>query len=71
MTKLTFKEVRDCFAGRITIMGGIPSICLMRDSMSDRAFEAYLDDFFSHLGSGDHLILGIRIQRRRRPSSSV
>jgi hypothetical protein len=59
MTKLTFKNVRDCFQGRISIMGGIPSVCLLRDSMSDRAFEAYLDDFFSHLGSGDHLILGI------------
>jgi hypothetical protein len=59
MTKLTFKEIRNYFAGRITIMGGIPSICLVRDAMSDRAFEAYLDDFFSHLGVGDHLILGI------------
>jgi hypothetical protein len=27
--------------------------------MSDRDFEAYLDEFFSRLGSGDHLILGI------------
>lgn len=59
MTKLTFKEVRDYFRGRITIMGGIPSICLLRNTMSDRAFEAYLDEFFSTLGSGDRLILGI------------
>ena len=59
MTKLTFKEVRDCFRGRITIMGGIPSICLLRNTMSDRDFEAYLDEFFSSLGSGDRLILGI------------
>ena len=59
MTKLTFKEVRDHFQGRVTIMGGIPSVCLLRDSMSDREFEAYLDGFFSDLGSADHLILGI------------
>lgn len=59
MTKLTFKEVRDHFQGRITIMGGIPSICLLKNSMSDREFEAYLDSFFSDLCSGDHLILGI------------
>ena len=59
MTKLTFKEVREHFAGRITIMGGIPSITLLRDSMSDRDFDAYLDSFFSELGAGDHLILGI------------
>ena len=59
MTKLIFKEVRDHFAGRITIMGGIPSTCLLKDCMSDRDFEAYLDSFFSDLGAGDHLILGI------------
>jgi hypothetical protein len=59
MTKLTFKQARDHFGGRITIMGGIPSISLLRTSMPDRTFEAHLDDFFSNLGSGDHLILGI------------
>jgi hypothetical protein len=59
MTKLTLKEVRDHFRSRITIMGGIPSVCLLRDSMPDGIFEAYLDGFFSDLGSGDHLILGI------------
>ena len=59
MTKLTFKQVRDRFGGKITIMGGIPSVCLLRNSMSDHEFEAYLDRFFSELGAGDHLILGI------------
>ena len=59
MTKLTFKEVRDHFRSRITIMGGIPSVCLLKTSMADDAFEAYLDDFLAQLGQGDHLILGI------------
>ena len=59
MTKLTFKEVRDYFRGRISIMGGIPSVCLLKDSMSDRHFEEYLERFFAELGDGDHLILGI------------
>ena len=59
MTKLTFKEVREHFCFRITIMGGIPSVCLLKDSMPDGKFEAYLDSFFSDLGAGDHLILGI------------
>ena len=59
MTKLTFKQVRDHFGGHITIMGGIPSVCLLRNSMSDDDFEAYIDRFFSELGSGDHLILGV------------
>jgi len=59
MTKLTLKQVRDRFAGDITIMGGIPSICLVKESMPDRDFEAFLDMFFSGLGAGDHLILGV------------
>jgi len=59
MTKLTFKEVRDHFRSRITIMGGIPSVCLLKTSMPDDAFEVYLDEFFTQLGRGDHLILGV------------
>ena len=59
MTRLTLEEVRRRFAGRITIMGGIPSVCLLADSMSDRQFEEFLDRFFGSLGAGDHLILGI------------
>jgi len=59
MTKLTFGEVREAFAGRITIMGGIPAVVLLKGSMADRDFERFLDSFFEQLGAGDHLILGI------------
>lgn len=59
MTKLTFKEVRDCFDGRISIMGGIPSIAMLEDSMAETDFDRFLDNFFEDIGSGDHLILGI------------
>ena len=59
MTKLTLQQVRDCFAGRITIMGGIPSVALLPSSMPDAQFERFLDGFFEQLGAGDHLILGI------------
>ena len=59
MTKLTFKQVRDVFQGKITIMGGIPSVALLKSSMSERAFEEFLDEFFGMIGQGDHLILGI------------
>jgi len=59
MTKLSFKEVRDAFAGRITIMGGVPSVALLPSSMSDVEFEVFLDGFFEDIGDGDHLILGI------------
>jgi len=59
MTRLTFKEVRDAFAGRITIMGGIPSVALLPETLSDAEFERFLDGFFEDIGRGDHLILGI------------
>ena len=59
MTKLSFKEVRDAFAGRVTIMGGIPSVALLPSSMSDRDFDAFLDQFFEDIEQGDHLILGV------------
>jgi hypothetical protein len=59
MTRLTFKEVRDAFAGRITIMGGIPSVCLLNDSMSELDFDAFLDKFLETIDEGDHLIVGI------------
>ncbi len=59
MTKLSFKEVRDFFDSKITIMGGIPSVSLLPSSMSDKEFDAFLDGFFEDIGGGDHLILGI------------
>jgi len=59
MTRLSIGEVRKAFAGRITIMGGIPSVALLKDSMTDEQFERFLDDFFDEIGRGDHLILGI------------
>jgi hypothetical protein len=59
MTRLSIGQVRAAFAGRITIMGGIPSVALVRDSMTDAQFERYLDAFFAQIGRGDHLILGV------------
>ncbi len=59
MTSLTLREIRKAFAGRITIWGGIPSVSVLENSMSDYEFEAYLDDLFAQMGTGDHLILSI------------
>ena len=59
MTKMTFREARDALQGKVTIMGGIPSVTLLEDSMSDAEFEEYLDGFFADMGQGDRLILGV------------
>jgi hypothetical protein len=42
-----------------TVWGGIPSVALLDDAMTEAAFEAYLDELFGSLGAGDHLILGV------------
>jgi hypothetical protein len=59
MTQSTLAEIRAGLGHKITVWGGIPSVALLRDSMSDQAFEAYLDAMFEALGAGDHLILGV------------
>jgi hypothetical protein len=59
MTKMTLAETRAAFDGRITIMGGIPAVALVKESMGDGQFEEFMDDFFEQVGRGDRLILGI------------
>ena len=45
--------------GEAAVWGGIPSVALLPDSMSDDAFERYLDELFAELGTGERLILGV------------
>lgn len=59
MTRLSMGDVRRAFDGRITIMGGIPAVSLLKNSMTDGQFETFLDDFFEQIGRGERLILGI------------
>jgi hypothetical protein len=61
MTSLNLAETREVFADSdITIMGGIPSVTLLEQTMDDNQFDAFLDPFFGEeIGRGDHLILGI------------
>lgn len=59
MTSQTLGEIKRTFDGKITIWGGVPSVSVLENTMSDREFEAYLDDLFVQMGKGDHLILSI------------
>ncbi len=59
MTELDLAEIRKAFGGRITIMGGVPSVALMKDSMRDAEFSEFMDQLFLQLGAGDHHILGV------------
>ena len=57
MTGLTFKEIRDDLRSNVTIWGGLPSICVLKDSMSDYEFEKYIDSILENIGDGGHIIL--------------
>jgi hypothetical protein len=59
MTHNSLAELRRGFGPTTTTWGGIPSISLLANSMSDAEFTAYLDLVFSELGSGERLILGV------------
>ena len=57
MTSLSLEEVRKSFGGNVTIWGGLPSICVLEDSMSDKEFDRYIKEFFEKLGEGKNIIL--------------
>lgn len=59
MTSLSLKEIMSRLEDRITIWGGIPSIAVLEESMSDYEFEAYLDKLLSNIGDGKHIIFSI------------
>ncbi len=58
-SSLSLKEVRDVFGDKITIWGGIPSISVLENTMSDYEFEAHINGMFEAIGAGDHMILSI------------
>ncbi|MCL1855256.1 MAG: hypothetical protein FWF86_05930 [Clostridia bacterium] len=59
MTRLGFEEYYQRFRDKITIWGGIPSIVMLEESMSDRDFWRFTDAMFAHIGDGRRLILSI------------
>ncbi len=59
MVDNTLAELRRGMGDRTVVWGGIPSVALLDDSMSDEQFETYLDAVFADLGTGERLILGV------------
>ena len=59
MTRLSFREVQKCFGDKITIMGGIPSVSLLPNTMPESEFKRFIEEFLSDLYSEKRLILGI------------
>jgi uroporphyrinogen-III decarboxylase len=59
MTHNSLAELRRGMGRTTTVWGGIPSVALLDDSMSESQFAAYLDAVFADLGTGERLILGV------------
>ena len=59
MTRCTLAEIRAGMGPNTTIWGGIPSVVLLDDFLSEDDFEEHMDQLFSSIGRGDRLILGV------------
>ena len=59
MTKLSFIDYYECMRDKITIWGGIPSNAMLRETMPDNEFYAYIEKMFANLGSGKRLIISV------------
>jgi uroporphyrinogen-III decarboxylase len=59
MTKVTIAEVKKAFKGKVTVFGGIPSVALLEESMSDEEFEEFMKNLFREIAPGDRFILGV------------
>lgn len=59
MTKISFADYYSSFRDSVTIWGGVPSIAMLRETMSDDAFYSFIDDMFANLGSGKRLVVSI------------
>ncbi|MBM3700942.1 MAG: hypothetical protein FJW68_08560 [Actinobacteria bacterium] len=57
MTKLKLPGIRKDFGEKITIWGGLPSICILEEYMNDYEFDKYIHELLQSLGKGDHIIL--------------
>jgi hypothetical protein len=59
MTSCRLEEIREAFADRITILGGIPSVLLCRDSATEDQFRRFIDDLIARYSGQSRLILGV------------
>jgi len=59
MTRLTLDELLGAFEGKITLMGGLPSVMLCSDSASEETFRGLVDDLVERHGHRSRFILGV------------
>lgn len=59
MTKCTISEIKKAFRDKVTIFGGVPSVVLEEESMTDEEFEAFMRRLFKEIAPGYRFILGV------------
>jgi len=59
MTKCTISEIKKAFKDKVTIFGGVPSVVLEEESMTDEEFEAFMRRLFKEIAPGYRFILGV------------
>jgi uroporphyrinogen-III decarboxylase len=59
LVTVTLREARQAWGSDVIIFGGVPSIILEEDVMTDAAFETYMQDVFRTIAPGDAFILGV------------
>jgi len=59
MTHETITEVKKAFKEKVTIFGGVPSVVLREESMSDEDFETFMKNLFKEIAPGNRFILGV------------
>jgi uroporphyrinogen-III decarboxylase len=59
MTRCRLEEIREAFADRVTIWGGIPSILLCPDKTSLDEFKQFINNLLSRYGHQSRFVLGV------------
>ncbi|MGE4354566.1 MAG: hypothetical protein AB7D36_10845 [Oscillospiraceae bacterium] len=59
MGKIGLAEYLNAFRDKVTIWGGIPSVCMLEEVMDDKAFYAYIDELFEKITDNKRIILSI------------
>ena len=59
MVLCSLTAMRRAFGDRITIFGGVPSVALLEDSMTEAEFEAHMRGLFAEIAPGGRFILGV------------
>jgi hypothetical protein len=59
MVQCSLTAMRRAFGDKITIFGGVPSVALLEDSMTEDEFEAHMRALFAEIAPGNRFILGV------------